>query len=210
MTPIAVNVLMDPDAGTIEQARALNDRLRSDFPQGFALDSNHTPHVTLVQCFIDREKLAEAAHVVSGVLQAAGPVNWQSKATGLYALSDGKLGLAGIVIQPTDDFRRVQLRVIEAISPFVTPEGTAAAFAPRLDGGAIGQATVDYVKGFIAASTGQNYNAHLTVGIGTDGFIDALKAEPFKGFPVQAVSLSMYHLGDYGVAQRKLHHLHDC
>ena len=210
MTPIAVNVLMDPDAGTIEQARALNDRLRSDFPQGFALDSNHTPHVTLVQCFIDREKLAEAAHVVSGVLQAAGPVNWQSKATGLYALSDGKLGLAGIVIAPTDDFRRVQLRVIEAISPFITPEGTAAAFAPRLDGGEIGQATVDYVKGFIAASTGQNYNAHLTVGIGTNGFIDALKAEPFKGFPVQADSLSMYHLGDYGVAQRKLHHLHDC
>ena len=210
MTPIAVNVLMDPDVGTIAQARALNDRLRSDFPQGFALDSNHTPHVTLVQCFIDRETLAEAAQVVSGALQAAGPVNWQSKATGLYALSDGKLGLAGIVIQPTDDFRRVQLRVIEAISPFVTPEGTAAAFAPRLDGGAIGQATVDYVKGFIAASTGQNYNAHLTVGIGTNGFIDALKAEPFKGFPVQAVSLSMYHLGDYGVAQRKLHHLHDC
>ena len=210
MTPIAVNVLMDPDAGTIEQARALNDRLRSDFPQGFALDSNHTPHVTLVQCFIDREKLAEAAHIVSAALQAAGPVNWQSKATGLYALRDGKLGLAGIVIQPTDDFRRVQRRVIEAISPFITPDGTAAAFAPRLDGGEIGQATVDYVKGFIAASTGQNYNAHLTVGIGTNGFIDALKAEPFKGFPVQPVSLSLYHLGDYGVAQKKLHHLHDC
>ena len=210
MDPIAVNVLMDPDAGTIAQARALNDRLRSDFPQGFAFDSNHAPHVTLVQCFIDREKLAEAAHRVSMALKAAAPVNWQSKATGLYALSDGKLGLAGIVIAPTDDFRRVQLRVIEAISPFITPEGTAAAFAPRLDGGAIGEATVDYVKGFIAASTGPNYNAHLTVGIGTNGFIDALKAEPFKSFPVQAVSLSLYQLGDYGVAQRKLHHLHDC
>jgi hypothetical protein len=48
------------------------------------------------------------------------------------------------------------------------------------------------------------------VGIGTNGFIDALKAEPFKSFPVQAVSLSLYQLGDYGVAQRKLHHLHDC
>ena len=210
MDPIAVNVLMDPDAGTIAQARALNDRLRSDFPQGFAFDSNHAPHVTLVQCFIDREKLAEAARSASVALQAAGPVNWQSKATGLYALSDGKLGLAGIVIAPTDDFRRVQIRVIEAISPFITAEGTAAAFAPRLDGGEIGQATVDYVKGFIAASTGQNYNAHLTVGIGTNGFIAGLKAEPFKGFPVQAVSLSMYHLGDYGVAQKKLHHLYDC
>ena len=210
MDPIAVNVLMDPDAGTIAQARALNDRLRSDFPQGFAFDSNHAPHVTLVQCFIDREKLAEAARSASVALQAAGPVNWQSKATGLYALSDGKLGLAGIVIAPTDDFRRVQLRVIEAISPFITPEGTAAAFAPRLDGGAIGQATVDYVKGFIAASTGPNYNAHLTVGIGTNGFIDALKAEPFKSFPVQEVSLSLYQLGVYGVEQSNIHHLHDC
>ncbi|MEI8177661.1 hypothetical protein [Aestuariivirga sp.] len=210
MDPIAVNVLMDPDAGTIALARALNDRLRSDFPKGFAFDSNHAPHVTLVQCFIDREKIAEAAHVVSAALQAAGPVNWRSKATGLYALSDGKLGLAGIVIAPTDDFRRAQLRVIDAISPFTTPEGTAAAFAPRLGGGEIGQATVDYVKGFITARTGQNYNAHLTVGIGTNDFIDALKAEPFKSFPVQAVSLSLYQLGDYGVAQKKLHHLHDC
>lgn len=210
MDPIAVNVLMDPDADTAARARAVNARLRADFPQGFALDGNHAPHVTLVQCFIDRARLAEAAQAVSAALAAAGPVNWQSEATGLYALSDGKLGLAGIVITPTDDFRRVQQKVIDAIVPFTTDQGTAAAFAPRLDGGAIGQATVDYVRGFIAARTGPNYNAHLTVGIGTNGFIETLKAEPFESFPVRAVSVSLYQLGDYGTAQKKLGHLHDC
>ncbi|MCA3561714.1 MAG: hypothetical protein IOC82_11875 [Aestuariivirga sp.] len=137
-------------------------------------------------------------------------MNWHSKATGLYALSDGKLGLAGIVITPTDDLRRVQQQVIGAISPFATPEGTAAAFAPRPDGEEIGAATVDYVKGFIGARTGQNYNAHLTVGIGTHDFVETLKAEPFESFPVRAVSVSLYQLGDYGTARKKLEHLHDC
>ncbi|PZF77291.1 hypothetical protein DK847_08180 [Aestuariivirga litoralis] len=210
MDPIAVNVLMDPDAEITARARAVNARLRADFPQGFALDDDHAPHVTLVQCFIDRARLADAAQAVSAALRDAGPVNWQSKATGLYALSDGKLGLAGIVITPTDDFRRVQQRVIDAISPFTTQAGTASAFAPRPDGAAVGQATVDYVKGFIGARTGQNYNTHLTVGIGTNSFVEQLKAEPFEAFPMHAVSVSLYHLGDYGVAQKKLHHLHDC
>ena len=210
MDPIAVNVLMDTDAETVLRARAINSRLRVNFPQGFAFDSNHAPHVTLVQCFIDRGKLADVAQAASAALQAAGPVDWKSTATGLYALSDGKLGLAGIVITPTDGFRRVQQRIVDAISPFTTNAGTTAAFAPRLDGGAIGQATVDYVKGFIGTRTGQGYNAHLTVGIGTNDFVEALKAEPFESFPVRAVSVSLYQLGDYGVAQKKLGHLHDC
>ena len=62
------------------------------------------------------------------------------------------------------------------------------AFAPRLDGGAIGQATVDYVKGFIAASTGPNYNAHLTVGIGTNGFIDSVETKDVTRYEAALLS----------------------
>jgi len=96
------------------------------------------------------------------------------------------------------------------LDPTAPPATGDSWVPPRLDGGAIGQATVDYVKGFIGASTGQSYNAHLTVGIGTNDFVAALKAEPFESFPVRAVSVSLYQLGDYGVAQKKLGHLHDC
>jgi hypothetical protein len=48
------------------------------------------------------------------------------------------------------------------------------------------------------------------VGIGRRDFVDALKAEPFEAFPVRAVSVSLYQLGDYGVAARKLRDLHRC
>jgi phosphoglycolate phosphatase-like HAD superfamily hydrolase len=53
-----------------------------------------------------------------------------------------------------------------------------------------------------------NYHPHLTVGIGTRDFVDALKAEPFEAFTFRAVSVSLYQVGDYGVAQKKLYDLH--
>ncbi len=103
--------------------------------------------------------------------------------------------------------RRLQQRIIDAVAPFAVEQGTGEAFAPRPDGGAISQPTVDYVNNFVGPRTGMNYHPHLTVGIGTRDFVDALKAEPFEAFTVRPVSVSLYQVGDYGVAQRKLYRL---
>ena len=84
------------------------------------------------------------------------------------------------------------------------------AFAPRADGKAISAPTIDYVNNFMGCRTGVNYHPHLTVGIGTRDFVKAFKAEPFEAFAFRAVSVSLYQLGDFGVAQRKLYDLHRC
>jgi 2'-5' RNA ligase len=210
MSVIAVNVLLDPDAATVERARAVNARLRENFPQGFALDANHAPHITLLQRFVREADLEAIARAVTAVLRTEPSMNWETRAIGLYALVEGNLGLAGIVIEPTEDLRRLQQRIIDAVVPFTVENGTGEAFAPRPDGAAIGQATVDYVRTFVGPRTGTNYHPHLTVGMGLRDFVDALKAEPFEPFPVRAVSVSLYQLGDYGTAQRKLHDLHRC
>lgn len=210
MTLIAINVLLDPDAATIQKARAINARLRENYPGGFALDANHTPHITLLQRFVRTADLDEVAHAVAKVLRAEQSMNWECHAIGYYALADKDLRLVGIVIEPTEDMRRLQQRIIDAVAPFAVEQETGKAFAPRLDGGAIGPLTVDYVNNFVGLRTGMNYHPHLTVGIGTGNFVDALKAEPFEAFTVRAVSVSLYQLGDYGVAQRKLYELHRC
>jgi 2'-5' RNA ligase len=210
MTSIAINVLLDPDAGTVERARAMNARLRENFPQGFALDADHAPHITLLQRFVRSADLDAIANAVKGVLQTEPSLKWETRAIGLYALVEGSLGLAGIVIEPTPDLRRLQQKVIDAVAPFPVEQGTAEAFAPRPDSAAIGRATVDYVDTFAGLRTGTNYHPHLTIGIGTRDFVDALKAEPFEPFPVRADSVSMYQLGDYGTARRKLYDLHRC
>ena len=208
MKLIAINVLMDPDPATAERARAVNALLRSNYPAGFALDANHAPHVTLVQCFVFLDELSAVAAAVAGMLKQSGPFSLESRAVGYYALTHENLGLMGIVIEPTAELRRVQGKVIEALLPYSEKNGTGDAFAPRGDGAPIGQPTVDYVNDFVGPRTGDNYNPHLTVGIAKSDFVDGLKAEPFEAFAVRPVSISLYQLGDYGVAQRKLHDLH--
>lgn len=207
MTLTAINVLLDPEATTITKARAVNARLRADYPAGFALDANHAPHLTLLQCFVRTSDLDEVAHAVAEALRPERPADWDSKAVGYHALADEDRRLVGIVVEPTDALRRLQQRVIEAVAPFAVAEGTGEAFAPRLDGGTIGQPTVDYVNSFVGPRTGRNYHPHLTVGIGSREFVDGLTAEPFETFTFRALSVSIYQLGDYGVAQRKLYDL---
>jgi 2'-5' RNA ligase len=210
MALIAINVLLDPDDATVERAQATNARLREDYPDGFALDAEHAPHITILQRFVRTAHLDEVANAVAQVLRSEQSMKWESHATGYYALADKDLRLVGIVIEPTEDLRRLQQRIIDAVAPFAVEQGTGEAFAPRPDGGAIGQPTVDYVNTFVGLRTGMNYHPHLTVGIGTSDFVDAVKAEPFEAFTVRAVSVSLYQLGDYGVAQRKLYDLHRC
>ena len=42
------------DAATVERAQAANARLREDYPDGFALDANHVPHITCSSSLCER------------------------------------------------------------------------------------------------------------------------------------------------------------
>lgn len=69
MTLIAINVLLDPDAATVEKAQVTSARLRKNYPDGFALDANHAPHITILQQFVRTADLEEVANAVAGVLR---------------------------------------------------------------------------------------------------------------------------------------------
>jgi hypothetical protein len=44
----AIDILLDPDATMMKHSDAVNARLRSVYPKGFALDATHRPHITLL------------------------------------------------------------------------------------------------------------------------------------------------------------------
>ncbi len=48
----AIDILLEPDATMLERSAASNARLRAVFPQGFALDATHRPHITMIQRFV--------------------------------------------------------------------------------------------------------------------------------------------------------------
>ena len=60
----AIDVALEPDATMIQHAKANNARLLKTYPNGFALDATHNPHVTLLQQFVraaDLDKVYAAA-----------------------------------------------------------------------------------------------------------------------------------------------------
>jgi len=67
-TPVtAIDILLQPDAAMLKHAEATNARLLKAYPKGFALDATHSPHITMLQCFVrtaDLDKLYAAEEKV--------------------------------------------------------------------------------------------------------------------------------------------------
>ena len=203
---MAIDILLAPDEVMIDRAKAANDRLRGDYPNGFALDASHAPHVTVLQRFVRTSELAKVYAAVAKVLRDESPTSWKLNATGYYDIPIETLGLAGIVIEPTPDLLRLQQKLIDAVAPFNSEKAIPEAFALRPDGKTIAQSqpTIDYVTSFVPKSSGKNYNPHVTIGLGSREFVDKLKAEPFESFTFKARAVEVYQLGEFGTAQKWL------
>jgi len=200
----AIDILLKPNATMMSRAQVANARLRADYPQGFALDADHTPHISVVQAFVRTADLNMIQAAVAKIAAAEKPTTWDLKATGYYDIPLDKLGLAGIVVQPTPDLHRLQQKFLEAIKPYRSDKAVSEAFAPRPDGKPIIRQTIDYVKTFAEKAAGKQYNPHVTIGWGNHAFLNKLKSEKFESFAFTPVSVDIFHLGEYGTAQKLL------
>jgi len=99
MTLIAINVLLEPDGDTVEKAQAINKRLRGNHPEGFPLDANHAPHITILQLLIKTEDLGQAIDAVENALRRDSPINIAGQATGYVDMASGNLKLTGFRIE---------------------------------------------------------------------------------------------------------------
>ena len=82
----------------MEEAAKWNARMREQSPEGFELDEQHAPHITLIQRFIPEFDLESVLAAVDRVKSAFDIANMQMTAAGLYHIPLGKIGVAGIVI----------------------------------------------------------------------------------------------------------------
>jgi hypothetical protein len=68
---IAIDILLEPDARMLQHAEINNARLLKAFPNGFALDATHRPHITMVQRFVRAEALDKVYAAIDNVLESA-------------------------------------------------------------------------------------------------------------------------------------------
>ena len=132
------------------------------------------------------------------------PASWKLTAYKYYFIPWKNIGLAGIVIRPTDDLRRFQQKLIDAITPFAVKTGTATAFVTTKEDPDINKPTIDYVARYVPADSGAKFNPHVTIGVASQDFLKKLLKEKFDEFTFSPAGVSVYHLGNFGTAREKL------
>jgi len=200
----AIDIALEPDATMIQHAQADNARLLKAFPKGFALDATHHPHISMLQQFVRTADLDKAYAAANKVFAGEKPTSWKLKAFKYYYIPSPPIGLAGIVVEPTADLHRLQQELIEAARPFTVKTGTPAAFMSTEDGHDIQPFLIEYVANFVKIAAGKKFNPHVTIGVGTETYLNAMLAEPFEAFTFSPASASVYQLGSFGTARKEL------
>ena len=200
----AINIALEPDAKMIQHAKAANARLLKAYPQGFALDATHQPHITMLQQFVRTADLDKVYAATAKVLANEKPTSWKLKAFKYYYIPDPPIGIAGIVIEPTEDLTRLQQELLDAIAPFTVKTGSAAAFMSTEEGHDIQKGLIDYVTNFVSIGAGKKFNPHVTTGVGSIVYLDKMLAEPFEAFTFSPASAWVYQLGTFGTARKEL------
>jgi hypothetical protein len=203
----AVDIVLEPDATMIQNAQAANAGLLKNFPKGYSLGDEHAPHMSVIGGYFHTASLDDVFAGASKVLASEKVMSWKLKAFKYYYIPLKGIGLGGILVEPTADLIRLQNELFAAIGSFFAPpsSGTAAAFQTTAADPEINQATIDAVANYFATHRGEHYSPHVTIGVGTTDYLDALLAAPFPTFTFSAAGASAYQFGNFGTAAKLLH-----
>jgi 2'-5' RNA ligase len=203
----AVDIALEPDATMIRRAMEANARLRKSFPEGFALDETHHPHVTMLQQFVRTDDLDNVFAAAAAVFVKVKPIACKLKAFKYYYIPAAPFGVAGIVIEPTEDLRRLQDELIRTVTRYTVKTGTPAAFFSEEGGRDIQKELIEYVANFVKAAAGKHFNPHVTIGVAKEDYLKTMVGEPFDSFTFSPIGASVYQLGTFGTARNKLKEL---
>ena len=199
----AIDILLEPDAKMLRRAEANNARLLKVFPQGFALDAAHRPHITLIQRYVRTADLDKVYAAAGKVLAGANVNGMKLEAFKYYYIPLKDSGVAGIVAKLTPELIKLQRDVIAAVAPFTVETGPWNAFVTTPDDPNIA-ALIDYVATFVPKASGERFNPHVTTGVAPRVYLDQMLAEPFEPFTFSPAGAAVYQLGQFGSAAKLL------
>ncbi len=75
----AIDILLEPDATMVQHAQADNARLLKAYPDGFALDATHHPHITMLQQFVRTADLGKVYTAANRILANEKVTSWNLK-----------------------------------------------------------------------------------------------------------------------------------
>jgi hypothetical protein len=200
----AIDILLEPDATMLQHSADNNARLLAVFPKGFSLDATHTPHITMLQCYVPTANLKKVYAAAGKVLAAANVKAMKLEAFKYYYAPGGAVGVAGICAKPTPEILKLQADIIAAVKPFMVETGPIGAFTAPHDDPATDAALIQYVSTFVPKMSGENFNPHVSTGVAPKEYLDQMLAELFAPFTFSPAGAAVFQLGPFGTAAKKL------
>ena len=188
----------------LARAESDNARLREAFPAGFALDAEHRPHITLLQCFVAVKDLKSVYDAAGDVIRNANVTGMELRAVRRGYTPGPGMGVAGIWAALTPELSKLQADVVAAARPFMAPTATIDAFTASHANPAFDAALIKYVSEFVAKGAGANFDPHVSTGVAPIDYLDRMVAEPFAPFAFAPAGAAVYQLGPFGTAARLL------
>ena len=204
----AIDILIHPDDSMLARATSVNQRMLQSVPppQGFALDEHHQPHITVLQRYVNSADLDAVYDAINAVLGSVELSTLAFTAVAIRHMEVGTpgVGLSGIIVKPGPEVLDFQSRLIDALAPFTGSGGTADAYVRTDAEPEINATTIDYIEHYVPDHSGQNYIAHVTVGLATLDDLSTIEAESFEPLTFLPAGVSVYQLGNNGTAAKRL------
>ena len=202
MPVTAVDIALEPDATMIQHAMADNGRLLKEFPKGFALDATHHPHVTLLQQFVRTADLDKVYAAANAVLAKEKPASWKLKAYKYYYIPRARRSASrASSLNRQQSYTGCNRKSSKLLRRSPRRPEHQAAFMSTEEGRDIQPFLLEYVGNFVHVAAGEKFNPHVTIGVGTEVYLNAMLAEPFPAFTFSPVGASVYQLGSFGTGK---------
>lgn len=203
----AIDILIDPDEMMVSRARSANARMLASFPNGFALDEHHQPHITTLQRYVrtaDLDHVFDAIERILATLDLGKLSLTAAKVAHMTVDATPGAGLTAIVVIPGPDVLEFQARLIDALAPYTENGGSADAYVRTETEPEINDSTIKYIDEYVPLHSGSNYMAHVTIGLATLDDLATIEAEHFDTFTFSPAGISVYQLGNNGTAAKHL------
>jgi hypothetical protein len=197
----AVDILLSPDEAMLALAKQVNARMLTSVPSppGFGLDEHHQPHITTLQRYVRTADLDNVYVAIEGILASLDLSSLTLTAHGLAHMEvQPSIGVTAIVIKPSPEVLAFQASLIAALKPYTARGGTPDAYVRTEADPDINTPTLTYIENYVPEHSGENYIAHVTVGLATLTDLKSFEAEPFDPLTFSPAGVSIYQLGNNG------------
>jgi hypothetical protein len=170
------------------RATELSAALPATSSQGFRLDGDHLPHITLTQQFVLEQDVDPVLATISATI-----TNYDTLQLNVTGPARGRTSV-WMSIAPAPDLVELHRDLMDSLRPFERPDGTSQAF---VDGDAR-PGDIAWVAGFRRSAGYAAFRPHITLGLSSTLPI----VEPLA---FSASTIAACHLGRFCTCRRAIH-----